>query len=176
MDLPFWRRRAGRDGDALLARVIEVSRRPEFYGEDKVPDTLEGRFELLALNAGLVQRRLRAEEGAAPLAQAFTDRLFSHLDAGLRESGVGDLAVPKRMRALAGAFYGRLVAYSEALNAGDRQALAIALGRNVLGDEAAPYAGPLADHALGLAARQAALSVNTLAAQAAWAGFGNSVT
>lgn len=169
MDLPFWRRRAERDGDALLAIVIEVSRRAEFFGEGKVPDTLDGRFELLALHAGLAQRRLSAEEGAAPLAQAFTDQLFSHLDAGLRESGVGDLAVPKRMRSLAGAFYGRLAAYTEALNSGDRETLAAALGRNVLGDEAAPFASVLAEHALSLAARQGALPVAVLSAHAAWA-------
>lgn len=168
MGLSFWRRRADRDGEALLARVIEVSRRPEFFGEGKVPDTLDGRFELLALNAGLAQRRLHAAADYAPLAQAFTDQLFSHLDSGLREAGVGDLTVPKRMRALAGAFYGRLAAYAHALNSGDRQALAAALGRNVLGDEAAPYAGALADRALALAERQAALGADALAAPAAW--------
>lgn len=168
MDLPFWRRGANRDGAALLARVIEVSRRPEFYGEGKVPDTLDGQFEVLALHAGLVQRRLRAAGGPAPLAQAFTDQLFSHLDAGLREAGVGDLTVPKRMRALAGAFYGRLAAYAEALNSGDRQSMVAALGRNVLGDETAPYARTLADRALVLAERQAALGVDTLSSPAAW--------
>ncbi len=168
MGLPFWKRSAGRDGAALLARVIEVSRRPEFFGEGKVPDTLEGRFELLALNAGLAQRRLHAAGDCARLAQAFTDQLFSHLDAGLREAGVGDLSVPKRMRAMAGAFYGRVAAYADALNSRDRQALAAALGRNLLGDEAAPHAGALAEHALALAERQAALAVETLSAPAAW--------
>lgn len=168
MDLPFWRRGANRDAVALLARVIEASRRPEFYGEGKVPDTLEGRFELLALNAGLVQRRLRAAEGLEPLAQAFTDQLFSHLDAGLREAGVGDLTVPKRMRALAGVFYGRLVAYGDALNSGNRQAMAAALGRNILGDETATFADALADRTLALAERQAALAVDALSAPDAW--------
>lgn len=166
--LPFWKSRAARDGAALLQAVIEASRRPELFGEGRVPDTLEGRFELLTLHAFLALRRLGGAPDARPLAQAFTDVFFRHLDAGLRESAVGDLAVPKRMRALAGAFYGRLGAYEQALNSGDPDALAAALGRNILGEETAGFARTLADHTLTLAARHSTLNYKDLFAPAAW--------
>src|SRR5262245_44603762 len=114
---PFSRSRAAEDAAALLEAVQAASRRPAFFGPGRVADTLEGRFELMALNGALALIRLKAEPGAEPLAQDFTDLLFKSFDAGLREAAVGDLSVPKRMRRLAGDFYGRLNAYSGALEA-----------------------------------------------------------
>lgn len=160
---PFRRNQANAGAENLLKAVIAASRKPAFFGPGRVPDTLEGRFELLTLNAALALVRLKG----TPEAQAFTDRLFRHIDSGLREAGVGDLTVPKRMRRLAGDFYGRLEAYAAAL--GDRAALADAIARNILGDEADPaFAAQLAAYAGETAARQRGLPAEALAEPGAW--------
>jgi len=165
---PFRRNQAKFQAQAVLAAVITASRRPDFYGPGRVPDTLEGRFELLTLNAALALVRLKAAEAPA-LAQAFTDTLFRHIDSGLREAGVGDLTVPKRMRRLAGDFYGRLDAYAEALSA--PEALAAAIVRNVLGDRGDPaFAARLGAYTADLAARQAGIAAPALAEASAWGG------
>lgn len=169
---PFRKSRAAADAEMLLVAVMAASRKPRFFGENKVPDTLEGRFEVAALHAALALRRLRGAPGAEPLAQAFTDRFFRHLDAGLREAGVGDLSVPKRMHKLAGDFYGRLQAYDEALTSGDAMALARALGRNMLGDETSPFAAHLSSYAAGLAGSQARGEIAALLGEEAWPADG----
>src|SRR5687768_56804 len=98
---PFRPSRASQDAERLLEAVTAASRRPALFAPGRIPDTLEGRFEMLSLSAALAMLRLRADAGAAPLAQSFADRLFRSIDAGLREAGVGDTAVPKRMQKLA---------------------------------------------------------------------------
>ncbi len=166
---PFGRNQSAEDAQKLLEAVIAASRRPEFYGPGKVPDSLEGRFELLTLNAALALVRLKAAPEAAAMAQAFTDRLFRHIDSGLREAGVGDLTVPKRMRRLAGDFYGRVEAYAQGLDQPD--ALAAAIARNVLGPGGdAAFAARLAAYASNLAQRQAGAAPQALTAPEAWAG------
>lgn len=139
---PFHRSRADVDAEALVLAVSAASRRPEFFGEGRIPDTMEGRFELLAVHGALAMLRLQADPALRPLAQAFTDGLFSLLDAGLREAATSDTAVPKRMHKLAGDFYGRLDAYGAALS--DPAALGAALARNVWRLESHPFASPLA--------------------------------
>lgn len=148
---PFQSSRANLDADRLLLAVSAVSRQPALFAPSRIPDTLRGRFEAMALLGSLAMIRLRVEPNTEALAQAFTDKLFSGFDAGLREAGTGDLAVAKRMRGLAGSFYGRLAAYSTAIEASDAPALARAIGRNVFGEETHPAAGELASYALGLA-------------------------
>ncbi len=120
----------------LHGAIVAQSRLPAFflppYG---APDTFEGRFEIQTLNAGLVLRRLsllrrtgtRSRPGAVR-------RHFSAFDDALREIGVSDVGVPKKMKKLAGAFMGRGVAYAQAMEQGDA-ALAAALARNVLAGE-----------------------------------------
>ncbi|HEX2137917.1 MAG TPA: ubiquinol-cytochrome C chaperone family protein [Microvirga sp.] len=130
----------------LYERVATAARAPGLYLALGVPDTVEGRFEALSLHVVLVLRALRvrpppADEVADELAGAF----FRDLDSVLRESGVGDARVPKRMRSLAEAFYGRARAYDGPLDAASETGLAEALGRNVTGG--AP-ARPLARYAL----------------------------
>jgi cytochrome b pre-mRNA-processing protein 3 len=149
---PFGRSKLALDSARLLQTVTNVSRRPVFFGEHRVPDTLEGRFEVVVLHAWLALNRLRDEPSGAALAQAYTDRLFRHLDAGLRESGVGDLSVSKRMRKLAASFRGRLGAYGAAHDANNQEALAAALARNMLGPEDHPFAAVLAAYARAAAA------------------------
>ena len=148
--------------ERLLDTVARIARQPAFYGEGRVPDTLNGRAELLFLHGALALRRIKAEPGAQSLAQAFTDRFFASLDAGLREEGVGDMSVPRKMYKFAGAFYGRLAVYDRALTARDEADLADAIGRNVLGDGAAPYADVLAAHTSSTAEALAAASVADL--------------
>jgi cytochrome b pre-mRNA-processing protein 3 len=150
----------------LVKVVTEASRRPSLYGEGKVPDTIEGRFELMTVAGALALIRLQSEPGAGPLAQVFVDRLFSLFDAGLREAGTSDTAVPKRMRALAAAFYGRLDAYRSALS--DLPRLEAALARNVWRRDAHPFAATLARHVANTAAVQAKAPISAMFAAEGW--------
>lgn len=116
----------------LLERVTAASRAPALYLEAGVPDTFEGRFECLTLHAFLVMRRLRElPDPAGEVAQEFVDHVFAHLDQGLRQSGIGDLGVPKRMKKMAQGFYGRIDAYDSAMESDDPAMMESALRRNV---------------------------------------------
>ena len=120
----------------LHGDIVAAVRQPSLYVDYGVDDTFEGRFELLALCATLVVRRLAALPApASELSQELTDRVFSELDAAMRELGVGDLAVPKRLKKFASAFLGRRNAYNAALSAQSVDQLAMALARNVYGIE-----------------------------------------
>lgn len=121
--------------EALYATIVASARQPEFYSTWGVPDTPLGRFEMLSLHVGLFLRRLRGERGAAAdIAQELVDAFFLEVDHSLRELGIGDVSVPKRMKRLARMFYGRVAAYGEALDQGDLPALAAALTRNIRPD------------------------------------------
>ena len=123
------------------AALVAQARRPAFYESLGVPDTLDGRFDLIVLHATLYLKRLRAagREGRQ-LAQAVFDQMFFSLDQALRELGVGDISLPKKMRNMVSAFYGRAAAYEKAINAADEQALADALTRNLFAGMAPPAA------------------------------------
>jgi cytochrome b pre-mRNA-processing protein 3 len=135
---PFKSPKALAEAEQLLAAVTAGSRQPKLYGAGRVPDTLEGRFELMTLCASLVLLRSKDNQR---LNQWFVDVLFRQFDAGLREAAVGDTGVPKRMHSLAGAFYGRFAAYEAGLDG--QASLTKAIGRNVLGHEAHPFASVL---------------------------------
>ena len=137
--------------DELRGEIVAASRRPRLYAELDVPDRVEGRFELLTLHAGLMLRRLVAAGGlGGEMAQDLVNALFMHLDDTLREQGLSDLPVSKRLRAMKQAFFGRNAAYAAALDAGSREKLAAALARNVYGQAAAPKAALLADYVFAL--------------------------
>jgi cytochrome b pre-mRNA-processing protein 3 len=147
MILATWRaRRANRSLiEQLHGEIVAAARRPVLYLDLKAPDTFDGRFEMIALHAGLVMRRLSAISGlGAEIAQELADCVFRHFDDALREIGVGDTAVPKRMKRMAEAFYGRLKAYSEGLGEPAGGRLERALARNIYGleDVAAASAAP----------------------------------
>ncbi len=111
---------------------MAASRQPVFYSEWGVPDTPLGRFEMIALHLFLFLHRLRGGDGALrSVAQDVTDTFFTDVDHSLRELGIGDIGVPKRMKKLAQMFYGRADAYGRAVDAEDREALEAALCRNV---------------------------------------------
>lgn len=123
--------------DALYRSIVAQARQPAFYGDDGVPDTTAGRFELLILHAALVMRRLRRDGPVGQqTAQALFDLMFKDLDRNLREMGVGDLVVPKRIRKMGEAFYGRAGAYDAGLDAEDDTVLADALARNLFDSRA----------------------------------------
>ena len=116
----------------LYAGMVAAARQPALFTGLGMVDTFEGRFESVTLHAALVLRRLNALPLPGPeMAQDLIDAVFRHFDHTLREMGVGDTAVPKRMKRLVEAFLGRSGAYDEALRRGS-DALADALARNVL--------------------------------------------
>ncbi len=121
-----------RASSALYAAAVAAARDPYLYETLGVPDTLDGRFDLLSLYAFLLIRRLQdgSEPGKA-LAQAVFDAMFRDMDDNLREIGVSDLSVGKRMRAMWEAFHGRAKVYGDAMQACDVSALEDALARNV---------------------------------------------
>ena len=120
----------------LHQRIGEAARRRDLYETLDVPDTVEGRFEALSLHVILVLRRLgQLPPPADEVAQELIDSVFVQLDESLRELGVGDMGVSKRIKKLGASFYARAGAYGTALDAGDTQALAAALARNVLANE-----------------------------------------
>jgi cytochrome b pre-mRNA-processing protein 3 len=118
--------------DSLYRAIVRQARQPAFYVACGVDDTPDGRWDLIAAHAVLVLRRLRSEPARTRhLAQALFDLMFADMDQNLREMGVGDLAVGKRIKAMAKAFYGRLAAYDQALTEADAEALRAALRRNL---------------------------------------------
>ena len=130
------------------AALTATARTPVFYAELGVPDTVMGRFEMLSLVLILYFRRMRqSARGGQEIAQEIIDAFFEDVDHSIRELGIGDQGVPKRMKKLAGMYYGRLESYAAALDENDREALAAALKRNIHPEEgeAAPSMQSLAD-------------------------------
>jgi len=142
----FRRPRHERIGFELYGAAVTAARAPLFYGKLGVPDTAAGRFEMICLYNGLLIRRLRAEgsKTADALAQAVFDAMFADMDLNLREMGIGDMSVGKRVKMLWEGFHGRAQSYAEALDAGDTAALATALERNIWITEPAPEGAALA--------------------------------
>ncbi len=125
-------RRYERAGFALYTASVAAARDPLYFERLDVPDTLDGRFDLVGLFAALMIRRLRqAPAPGAALAQAVFDAMFADMDFNLREIGVGEMSVGKKIRVMWEAFHGRAQAYETPLARGDRVTLAQALGRNV---------------------------------------------
>jgi cytochrome b pre-mRNA-processing protein 3 len=129
----FRRNPAREAAEFAYRRVVEYARRPVFFIECGVPDTLDGRFELICLHAFLYLHRLKSEGGrAAVVGQLFFDAMFADFDRSLRELGTGDLSVGREIKQMAQAFYGRIHAYEEGLEIGE-SALQAALARNLFG-------------------------------------------
>jgi cytochrome b pre-mRNA-processing protein 3 len=129
---------SSRQAAALLYNtVVAVARDPFFYRELAVPDTIEGRYEMIVLHVALLLRRLRDPQpvgrrrGRRGLAQAVVDYMAADLDRSMREIGVGDLSLARYMKNLGEGLYGRAAAYDAALDQGGAAMLATALLRNV---------------------------------------------
>src|SRR5438132_6967415 len=132
--------------EAIYGMIVTQAREPLFYRDLAVPDTVNGRFDLLLLHLWLVLRRLKSVGSGTALSQALFDHFCTDMDDNLREMGVGDQTVPKRMRAFGEAFYGRTAAYDMALTEGS-EAFAQALCKNVLNGEKIEKARELAAYA-----------------------------
>jgi cytochrome b pre-mRNA-processing protein 3 len=117
---------------SLYGAIVAQARMPAFYGDYGVPDTVEGRFDMVLLHVYLVWRKL-SKAGAAQraVAQDVFDLFFQDMDESMRELGVGDLSVPRKVRAMGEAFYGRAGVYDAALADASDGPLAAALARNV---------------------------------------------
>ena len=126
-------------GQNLYEVAIRQARQPAFYTDLKAPDTVEGRFELYTLHVVLLLHRLRGHSAQTDLvAQALFDTYLQALDHALREMGVGDLSVGKKMRKLGSAFYGRAKSFEEALAQSDAVDLGALVGRTIYDGVNAP--------------------------------------
>lgn len=151
MILSLFKRKASRNSvRAVYGSIVAAARHEKPYAEWGVPDSVDGRYDMITLHAVLVLERLSdGDEAAQAFAQALTDEVFADMDRSLREMGVGDLSVGKKVRRMAEMFYGRAQAYRPLLQAADQAGLAEALARNVFaGVEKPDGAGRLAAYAL----------------------------
>lgn len=177
-------RRFDDDTFALYRSIVTEARHPEFYLAYGVPDTVTGRFDMIVLMIAIVLHRLRAEPKVerkgrprpgdppdpAGRAQELVDLFFSEMDRSMREMGVGDLSMSKRMKKLAHAWNGRFLAYDAALDDEDETELAAAISRNVLADVAdRSGASALASHVLAATSRLSGTAVaDVLAGRIDW--------
>lgn len=138
--LSFFQRQPGlrRQAAAVYSQLVAQARHPWFYATAAVPDTLDGRFEMITLHLFLLQHCLKSAPEQQPMAQAILEAAFDDLDRSLRELGVGDMGVARRIRQMADGIYGRFEAYATALP--DTSSLQEALRRNLYGT--APDATP----------------------------------
>ncbi|MDB2668886.1 hypothetical protein N9Y74_03330 [Alphaproteobacteria bacterium] len=160
--------------DAYLS-IVQQARAPDLYAADKAPDSFDGRFDMMSVHVHLVLRRLR-QEGVArdEIGQALFDLFFADMDQSMREAGVGDLGVGKKIRKMAQAYYGRAAAYDEAMgkqapakaSAMRKKALGEVLARNLYPEapEASKGVKALAAHLLNLEAMLAEKSVDDILA------------
>jgi cytochrome b pre-mRNA-processing protein 3 len=150
--------------EAIYGTIVAQAREPLFYQAYGVPDSVSGRFDMVLLHLWIVLRQLRSGSDEA-FQQALFDHFCSDMDANLREMGVGDLSVPKRMRAFGEAFYGRSAAYDRALAEG-LEPLVQALDKNIYSggniESARRLAAYTADAIAALAHRDCATSTEDL--------------
>jgi cytochrome b pre-mRNA-processing protein 3 len=155
--------------DQAYRSIVAQSRQPRFYAEWGIPDTVTGRFDMVSLHLALLLWRLKREASARDFTQALVELFFRDMDRSIRELGVSDLGVPKKIKTMGNVFYGLVAALDPALDAGDAAALATILERNVYG---APHAGIaslaayLVDQSRELTARPVALLTHTAEAAA----------
>jgi cytochrome b pre-mRNA-processing protein 3 len=132
MILGLFKKRKPRAPDVRRAyeKIVAAARHPVLYAVWGVPDTVDGRFDMIALHAYLAMDRISDRD----FAQNLSDELFRDMDRSLREMGVGDVTVPKKVRKMAEVFHGRAAAYRQALESGRAGAVEAALSRNVFQD------------------------------------------
>jgi cytochrome b pre-mRNA-processing protein 3 len=134
MIFPLFRRNQRPDTiSTLYGMIVAQARMPCFYRDYAVPDTVNGRFDLIVLHLALVLDRLMADPGQREAGQGLFDHFCADMDGNLREIGISDLKVPKEMRRMGEAFYGRAQAYQAALAADGDEALIEAVARNIYG-------------------------------------------
>ncbi len=164
MIFPRFSRRARPDTiSSLYGMIVAQARLPCFYQDYAVPDTVNGRFDVIVLHLSAVLDRIATEPSLRDVGQGLFDRFWADMDHNLREMGTGDLAVPKRMKAFGEAYYGRAGAYRAALADPDRNALVEALKRNIYGEAAAGDPARLAAYMRDMVRALAGHDAGTLA-------------
>ena len=157
-------------GQSLYEGVVRQARDPAFYTRFGVADRIDARFELYTLHILLLVMRLRDEgERGAEAGQDLFNTYVSALDHALRELGVGDVSVGKKMRKLGEALYGRMTAWEGPLRDGDAPALAASIARNVYESEDIATGEALAAYAIASRARLAAQSFDAVTRAPEWA-------
>jgi cytochrome b pre-mRNA-processing protein 3 len=146
--------------ETAYASIVAQSRQPRFYAQWGIPDSVTGRFDMISLHVALLLRRLKSEPDGREFGQALVDHFFRDMDLSLRELGITDLGVPKRVRKMSDIFYGLLGALDDALTSGSEEELKAVLRKNVYPD-ATSDPGPLAAY---LRAEAEALSARPLVA------------
>lgn len=132
---------------AVYSAIVAQSRQPQFYADWSVPDTVTGRFDMISLHLVLLFRRLRGDDpGQREFAQAVFDLFFKDMDSSLREMGVTDIGVPKKIQKMGNLFFGLLAAINQAMDAHDAAALRAVLTRNVYDEAETEGAARLADY------------------------------
>jgi cytochrome b pre-mRNA-processing protein 3 len=119
----------------LYGAIVAAARHVRFYQEMGVEDSIDGRFEMIVLHLFLLLERLKSE-GVEDLRQNLTDEFFNDMDGSLRELGVSDVTVGKKVRKLAESYYGRVLAYDKALT--QPELLEETLSRNIYSAEPSP--------------------------------------
>jgi cytochrome b pre-mRNA-processing protein 3 len=152
----------------LYGHLVAQARQPAFYSEWGTPDTPEGRLELIVLHVVLVLRHLRRQgEQGQPLARALAETFVRDMDDCLREMGVGDISVAKKVNKAAAALFDRSRDYGAALDAGDEAGLARLIGRHVLevaSDAMPPAASAMAAYAIQTEKQLEAVDTEALSA------------
>ena len=148
--------------EKLYGKVVQIARQPEFYVDGGVPDTMDGRFDMVVLILSMLMLRLEAETGsdprhpAAQLSADLADHFLTDMEGNLRQDGIGDQAVPKHMGRMMAALGGRTGAYRDA--GSDGAAMIDALRRNLYRGE------PVADAAAAFVAGKALRAAEQLRA------------
>ncbi|MGE0252363.1 MAG: ubiquinol-cytochrome C chaperone family protein [Dongiaceae bacterium] len=148
----------------LYLSLVDAARRPVFYQQYGVPDTIDGRFDMLCLHMAITIYCLNNLQETTDLKQQLFDLMFQDMDHNLREMGVGDLGVPRRIKAMMLAFNGRVQTYSAAFEMGDNQALAGAISRNIYREQKTANEKPVQDLAAYIRRQIAALQAQGLPA------------
>ncbi|MGC6511590.1 MAG: ubiquinol-cytochrome C chaperone family protein [Parvibaculales bacterium] len=153
--------------------IVKQARTPALYGAGMAPDSFDGRFDMMVLHVYLVLKRLKAEgQGRHGAGQVLFDLFFRDMDQAMREMGVGDLGVGKKVKKMAEAFYGRVHAYDTAFVAKEAAALHVTLERNLYPDGSEILKPKMAEYARALDVYLSAQSCDTVLGGDPFSGFG----
>lgn len=148
--LTFFRSKTNPDkiaAEKLYSGLVAQARTPVFYAEWGVPDTLDGRFDMVLMHVFAVMQHLRKQgKAGAKRAQALYDVMFVDMDRSVREMGIGDLSVKRHMRRMMTAFNGRMDAYLKGVE--NPAILGEAIRRNIYAADASVETAPLEHYLL----------------------------
>ena len=148
---------------AVYRAIVAQSRQPVFYAEWGVPDTVTGRFDMISLHLALLFRRLRREKrGGVAFSQSVFDLFFKDMDRSLRELGVTDLGVPKKIQKMSTAFFGLMTSLNEAMDRDDRPGVEAVLERNLFEPGQAPPVDLLSNYLFAQSEQMNALSASDI--------------